>query len=43
MEEIRKLRKDKKNLVLQLVEMEELKAENARLQEQIQKLLARGD
>ena len=43
LEEIRKLRRDKKNLILQLVEMEELREENARLREQIQKLLERGD
>ena len=43
LEEIRKLRRVKKNLILQLVEMEELREENARLREQIQKLLERGD
>ena len=43
LDEIRKLRKDKKNLILQLVEMEELREENARLKEQVQKLLGRGD
>lgn len=43
LDEIRKLRKDKKNLILQLVKMEELQEENARLKEQIQKLLGRGD
>lgn len=43
MEEIRKLRKDKKNLILQLVEMEELREENERLRNQIQKLLERGN
>ncbi len=43
LEEIRRLRKDKKNLILQLVEMEELREENARLKAQVQKLLERGD
>ena len=43
LEEIRKLRNDKKKLILQLVEMEELREENARLREQVQKLLERGD
>ncbi len=43
LEEIRRLRKDKKNLILQLVEMEELREENARLKAQVQKLLERGE
>lgn len=43
LEEIRKLRRDKKNLILQLVEMEELREENIRLREQNRKLLERGD
>ena len=43
LDEIRKLRNDKKNLILQLVEMEELREENARLREQVRKLLERGD
>ena len=43
LDEIRRLRKDKKNLILQLVEMEELREENARLKAQVQKLLERGE
>ncbi len=36
--EIKKLREDKQNLIIQLVEMEELKDENKRLREQLDKL-----
>jgi len=38
-EEIKKLKEDKKNLIIQLVEMEELKAENKKLREQIKKVI----
>lgn len=38
LETIRKLRRDKKNLILQLVEMEELRDENAKLREQLNRL-----
>lgn len=38
-EEIKKLKVDKKNLIIQLVEMEELKAENKKLREQIEKVI----
>jgi hypothetical protein len=37
-EEIKKLKEDKHNLIIQLVEMEELKDENKRLREQLDKL-----
>lgn len=37
-EEIKKLKEDKQNLIIQLVEMEELKDENKRLKEQLDKL-----
>lgn len=37
-EEIKKLKEDKQNLIIQLVEMEELKDENKRLREQLDKL-----
>lgn len=37
-EEIKKLKEDKQNLIIQLVEMEELKEENKRLREQLDKL-----
>jgi len=37
-EEIKKLKQDKQNLIIQLVEMEELKDENKRLREQLDKL-----
>lgn len=37
-EEIKKLKEDKHNLIIQLVEMEELKDENRRLREQLDKL-----
>lgn len=37
-EEIRKLKDDKEKLIIQLVEMEELKDENKRLREQLEKL-----
>lgn len=36
-EEIKKLREDKQNLIIQLVDMEELKDENKRLKEQLVK------
>lgn len=37
-EEIKKLKEDKQNLIIQLVQMEELKDENKRLREQLDKL-----
>ena len=37
-EKIAKLTMDKKNLIIQLVEMEDLRDENIRLQEQIKRL-----
>lgn len=37
-EEIKKLKEDKQNLIIQLVDMEELKDENKRLREQLDKL-----
>ncbi|NEU04659.1 DUF6262 family protein [Clostridium senegalense] len=37
-EEIKKLKQDKQNLIIQLVDMEELKDENKRLREQLDKL-----
>ncbi|WP_097028324.1 DUF6262 family protein [Clostridium peptidivorans] len=37
-EEIKKLKEDKQNLIIQLVDMEELKDENERLREQLTKL-----
>lgn len=37
-EEIKKLKEDKQNLIIQLIEMEELKDENKRLREQLDKL-----
>ncbi|WP_434284700.1 DUF6262 family protein [Clostridium botulinum] len=37
-EEIKKLKENKKNLIIQLVEMEELKDENKRLREQLEKI-----
>jgi hypothetical protein len=37
-QEIKKLKEDKKNLIVQLVEMEELKDENKRLKEQLDKI-----
>lgn len=37
-DEIKKLKEDKQNLIVQLVEMEELKDENKRLREQLDKL-----
>ncbi|WPC40940.1 DUF6262 family protein [Clostridium sp. JS66] len=37
-EEIKKLKEDKQNLIIQLVKMEELKDENKRLKEQLEKL-----
>jgi len=37
-EEIKKLKEDKQNLIIQLVEMEELKDENKRLRDQLDKL-----
>ncbi|MCB2289651.1 DUF6262 family protein [Clostridium sp. CS001] len=37
-EEIKKLKEDKQNLIVQLVDMEELKAENKRLKEQLDKI-----
>jgi len=36
--EIKRLKEDKQNLIIQLVEMEELKDENKRLREQLEKL-----
>ncbi|AWI06202.1 DUF6262 family protein [Clostridium drakei] len=36
--EIKKLKEDKQNLIIQLVEMEELKDENKRLREQLEKI-----
>lgn len=39
-EEIRKLKEDKKNLIIQLVEIEELKAENKRLRDQLEKIIS---
>lgn len=37
-DEIKKLKEDKQNLIVQLVDMEELKGENKRLKEQLSKL-----
>jgi len=37
-DEIKKLKEDKQNLIIQLVEMEELKDENKRLREQLSKI-----
>ncbi|WMM26782.1 DUF6262 family protein [Tissierella sp. MB52-C2] len=37
-EEIKKLKEDKQNLIIQLVDMEELRDENKRLREQLDKL-----
>jgi hypothetical protein len=37
-EEIKKLKEDKQNLIIQLINMEELKDENRRLREQLEKL-----
>lgn len=37
-EEIKKLKEDKQNLIIQLIEIEELKEENKRLREQLDKL-----
>lgn len=37
-EEIKKLKEDKQKLIIQLVDMEELKNENKRLKEQLQKI-----
>lgn len=36
--EIKKLKEDKQNLIIQLVDMEELKDKNKRLREQLEKL-----
>lgn len=41
-EEIRKLKEDKQNLIIQLVDMEELKDKNKRLREQLDKLKSMG-
>jgi cell shape-determining protein MreC len=37
-EEIKKLKEDKQNLIIQLVDMEEIKDENRRLREQLDKV-----